>query len=163
MYRICTNIEIPTSAHPIIISIYLFIAPPSALSTEHHYLSFIFIIVPYRKPATGPAFLLFSPRGSRSETEFIGFAGKRARTWPADRPHSSFLSPRGSRSKTEFIGFADRLARTWPADRPHSSFLSPRGSRSETEFIGFAGRRARTLPADRILPSIKNPARAAIT
>ena len=41
MYRICTNIEIPTSAHPIIISIYLLIAPPSALSTEHHYLSFI--------------------------------------------------------------------------------------------------------------------------
>ena len=61
-----------------------------------------------------PVFLLhtFRAGGSRSETEFIGFVGRRARTEPESGLLFRFLPFQGSRSKTEFIGFAGWQART---------------------------------------------------
>ena len=57
-------------------------------------------------------FSFFVAQSSRSETEFIGFAGRRARTEPGPGPPFRFLSAQGSRSETEFIAFAGRRART---------------------------------------------------
>ena len=54
----------------------------------------------------------FRAGGSRSETEFIGFVGRRARTEPESGLLFRFLPFQGSRSKTEFIGFAGWQART---------------------------------------------------
>lgn len=65
--------------------------------------------------AAGPAGLLFPDFqvcGSRSKTEFFGFAGRRARTAPALGHLLSDFPVQGSRSITEFIGFAGRCART---------------------------------------------------
>ena len=56
-------------------------------------------------PAPGPPFLEFRPRGSRKETEFIGFAGSQARTVPAPGPPFLEFTARGSRKETEFIAF----------------------------------------------------------
>ena len=89
-------------------------------------------------------FHFFAAQGSRSKTEFIGFADRRARTEPGPGPLFHFLPSQGSRSKTELIGFADRCARTEPGPGPLFHFLPAQGSRSKTEFIGFADRRART-------------------
>ena len=101
------------------------------------------------------AFYCFArPTGSRSKTEFIDFAGRRARTVPAGGLLFPDFQVCGSRSKTEFFGFAGRRARTVPV----GGLLFPdfqvcgllfsdfqvHGSRSITEFIGFAGRCART-------------------
>ena len=62
------------------------------------------------------AFYCFArPTGSRSKTEFIGFAGRRARTAPAGGLLFSDFQVHGSRSKTEFIDFAGRRTRTAPA------------------------------------------------
>ena len=91
----------------------------------------------------------FRAGGSRSETEFIGFAGRRARTEPESGLLFRFLPFQGSRSKTEFIGFAGWQARTEPESGLLFRFLPFQGSRSKTEFIGFAGRRARTGKAAR--------------
>ena len=97
-------------------------------------------------PAAGrqAGFSLLPGRGSRLETEFIGFAGRRARTMPPPGSYFPHLPARGSRPETEFIGFAGRRARTLPPPGSHFPLLPVRGSRPETEFIGFAGRRART-------------------
>ena len=57
-------------------------------------------------------FSFFAAQSSRSKTEFIGFAGRRARTEPGPGPLFHFLPAQGSRSETEFIGFAGRRART---------------------------------------------------
>ena len=62
------------------------------------------------------AFYCFThPPGSRSKTEFISFAGRRARTAPAPGLLFPDFQVCGSRSKTEFIDFAGRRARTPPA------------------------------------------------
>ena len=62
------------------------------------------------------AFYCFArPSGSRSKTEFFGFAGRRARTAPAGGLLFPDFQVYGSRSKTEFFGFAGRRARTAPA------------------------------------------------
>ena len=62
------------------------------------------------------AFYCFArPTGSRSKTEFFGFAGRRARTAPAPGLLFPDFQVCGSRSKTEFIDFAGRRARTPPA------------------------------------------------
>ena len=97
-------------------------------------------------PANGrDAFYCFSrPTGSRSKTEFFGFAGRRARTGPAPGLLFPDLQVHGSRSKTEFISFAGRRARTAPAGGLLFPDFQVCGSRSKTEFIDFAGRRART-------------------
>ncbi|MBL6467889.1 MAG: hypothetical protein JNG50_00130, partial [Mogibacterium sp.] len=58
-----------------------------------------FFLLPAGKPT-------FSSRGSRSETEFIGFAGTQARTLPVLGLAFRFVPPRGSRPETEFSGFA---------------------------------------------------------
>ncbi len=101
-----------------------------------------------REPCRRPGRLhhFFQAPSSRSKTEFIGFAGRQARTLPPIGPLSSFFQARGSRSETEFIGFAGRQARTLPAVGPPSLLFQARCSRTETEFIGFADRQARTLP-----------------
>ena len=91
-----------------------------------------------------PLFLLFPVRGSRSKAEFIGFAGRQARTETEPGPPFLLFPFRGSRSETEFIGFAGRQARTKPEFGPLFHLFPFRGSRSETEFIGFAGSRPRT-------------------
>ena len=96
-------------------------------------------------PAPGLYFPLFPSQSSRTKTEFIGFAGSRARTKPGPGPPFHFLPAQGSRSKTEFIGFAGSRARTPPAPGLYFPLFSAQGSRSKTEFIGFAGSRARTL------------------
>ena len=94
------------------------------------------------------AFYCFArPTGSRSKTEFFGFAGRRARTGPAPGLLFPDLQVHGSRSKTEFISFAGRRARTAPAGGLLFPDFQVHGSRSKTEFIDFAGRRARTPPA----------------
>ena len=62
----------------------------------------------------------FQVCGSRSKTEFFGFAGRRARTAPAGGLLLSDFQVCGSRSKTELIGFAGRRARTAPACEPRS-------------------------------------------
>ena len=101
-------------------------------------------------PADGPGGLLFPGfqiYGSRSKTEFIDFAGRRARTAPAGGLLFSDYLVHGSRSKTEFIGFAGRCARTVPAGGLLFPDFKVCGSRSKTEFFGFADRRARTKPA----------------
>ncbi|MEE0418282.1 MAG: hypothetical protein UDJ85_07130, partial [Clostridia bacterium] len=54
----------------------------------------------------------FRAGGSRSETEFIGFVGRRARTKPESGLLFRLFPFQGSRSKTEFIGFAGWRART---------------------------------------------------
>ena len=98
------------------------------------------------------AFYCFArPTGSRSKTEFIGFAGRRARTAPAGGLLFPDFQIHGSRSKTEFIDFAGRRARTAPACGLLSSDFQVCGSRSKTEFFGFAGRRARTVPVGGLL------------
>ena len=56
----------------------------------------------------------FQVHGSRSKTEFFGFAGRRARTAPAGGLLFPDFQVCGSRSKTEFFGFAGRRARTVP-------------------------------------------------
>ena len=89
-------------------------------------------------------FSFFAAQSSRSKTEFIGFAGSRARTEPRSGPLFRFLPAQGSRSKTESIGFAGSRARTEPGPGPLFHFLPAQGSRTKTEFIGFAGSRART-------------------
>ena len=62
------------------------------------------------------AFYCFArPTGSRSKTEFIDFAGRRARTPPAGGLLFPDFQVHGSRSKTEFFGCAGRCARTVPA------------------------------------------------
>ena len=67
------------------------------------------------------AFYCFThPPGSRSKTEFISFAGRRARTAPAPGLLFPDFQVCGSRSKTEFIDFAGRRARTVPAPEPRS-------------------------------------------
>ena len=66
-------------------------------------------------PAGGLLFPDFQVHGSRSKTEFFGFAGRRARTAPACELLFSDFQVHGSRSKTEFFGFAGRRARTAPA------------------------------------------------
>ena len=91
-------------------------------------------------------FSFFAAQSSRSKTEFIGFAGRRARTKPGPGLYFPLFPTQSSRTKTEFIGFAGRRARTEPGPGPLFRFLPAQGSRSETEFIGFAGRRARTEP-----------------
>ena len=63
-------------------------------------------------PAPGPLFRFLPAQGSRSETEFIGFAGHRARTMPAPGLYFPLFPAQSSRSKTEFIGFAGNRART---------------------------------------------------
>ncbi len=68
----------------------------------------------------GRVLLFCASPGSRSKTEFIGFAGRRARTGPVPGPLFSDFTFQGSRSKTEFIGFAGRCARTGPAPGPRS-------------------------------------------
>ena len=94
------------------------------------------------------AFYCFArPTGSRSKTEFFGFAGRRARTRPACELLFPDFQVCGSRSKTEFFGFAGRRARTAPAGELLFPDFQVCGSRSKTEFIDFAGRRARTAPA----------------
>ena len=94
------------------------------------------------------AFYCFArPTGSRSKTEFFGFAGRRARTVPVGGLLFPDFQVCGSRSKTEFIDFAGRRARTAPAGGLLFSDFQVHGSRSKTEFFGFAGRRARTVPA----------------
>ena len=95
----------------------------------------------------GPAFSIPPACGSRKKTEFIGFAGRRARTTPAPGPPFSIFPACGSRKETDFIGFAGRRARTTPAYGPPFSIFPARGLRTKTEFIGFASRRARTSPA----------------
>ena len=105
-------------------------------------------------PADGPGGLLFPDFqvcGSRSKTEFIGFAGRCARTVPAGGLLFPDFKVCGSRSKTKFFGFAGRRARTAPARRLPFSGFQIYGSRSKTEFIGFAGRCARTVPAGGLL------------
>ena len=83
-------------------------------------------------------------QGSRSKIEFIGFAGRRARTEPESGLLFRLFPFQGSRSETEFIGFAGRRARTNP-DHGLLFHLFPfQGSRSETEFIGFAESKAPT-------------------
>ncbi|MGN0646926.1 MAG: hypothetical protein ACI4J9_08220, partial [Mogibacterium kristiansenii] len=89
----------------------------------------------------------FQVHGSRSKTEFFGFAGRRARTAPAGGLLFPDFQVHGSRSKTEFFGFAGRCARTAPAGGLLFPDFQVHGSRSKTEFIDFAGRRARTVPA----------------
>ena len=89
----------------------------------------------------------FRAGGSRSETEFIGFVGRRARTEPESGLLFRFLPFQGSRSGTEFIGFAGWQARTEPESGLLFRFLPFQGSRSKTEFIGFAGWQARTEKA----------------
>ena len=96
-------------------------------------------------PPPGLYFPLFPAQSSRTKTEFIGFAGNRARTSPAPGLYFPLFPAQSSRSKTEFIGFAGRRARTEPGPGPLFRFLPAQSSRSKTEFIGFAGRRARTL------------------
>ena len=96
-------------------------------------------------PAPGPLFRFLPAQGSRSKTEFIGFAGNRARTMPPPGLYFPLFSAQGSRSETEFIGFAGRRARTMPAPGLYFPLFPAQSSRSKTEFIGFAGRRARTL------------------
>ena len=91
-------------------------------------------------------FSFFAAQSSRSKTEFIGFAGRRARTEPGPGPLFHFLSAQGSRSKTKFIGFAGRHARTKPGPGLYFPLFPTQSSRTKTEFIGFAGRRARTEP-----------------
>ena len=54
----------------------------------------------------------FRAGGSRSETEFIGFVGRRARTEPESGLLFRLDQFQGSRSGTEFIGFAGWQART---------------------------------------------------
>ena len=100
-------------------------------------------------PANGrDAFYCFArPTGSRSKTEFFGFAGRRARTAPAGGLLFPDFQVHGSRSKTEFIDFSGRRARTGPAPGLLFPDFQVCGSRSKTEFIDFAGRRARTPPA----------------
>ena len=94
------------------------------------------------------AFYCFArPSGSRSKTEFFGFAGRRARTAPAGGLLFPDFQVYGSRSKTEFFGFAGRCARTVPGGGLLFPDFQVCGSRSKTEFFGFAGRRARTAPA----------------
>ena len=94
------------------------------------------------------AFYCFThPPGSRSKTEFFGFAGRRARTGPAPGLLFPDFQVCGSRSKTEFFGFAGRCARTATAGGLLFPDFQVCGSRSKTEFIDFAGRRARTPPA----------------
>ena len=69
------------------------------------------------------SFPFLPDRGSRLETEFIGFAGRGARTLPPSGAHFPFLPGRGSRPETEFIGLAGRGARTLPpsgSSTPHS-------------------------------------------
>ena len=87
-------------------------------------------------PAPGPPFLEFRPRGSRKETEFIGFAGSQARTAPAPGPPFLIFRPGGLRTKTEFIGFAGRRTQTPPAPGPAFLFWRLRGLRTKTDFIG---------------------------
>ena len=90
------------------------------------------------------SFFIFAAQSSRSKTEFIGFAGRRARTKPGPGLYFPLFPTQSSRTKTEFIGFAGRRARTEPGPGPLFRFLSAQGSRSKTEFIDFAGRRARS-------------------
>ena len=97
-------------------------------------------------PPSGAHFPFLPGRGSRPETEFIGLAGRGARTLRPPGAHFSLLSVWGSRLKTEIIGFARRGARTLPPSGSPTPILSGRGSRSKTEIIGFARRGARTLP-----------------
>ena len=92
------------------------------------------------------SFFIFAAQSSRSKTEFIGFAGRRARTEPGPGLYFPLFPTQSSRTKTEFIGFAGRRARTEPGPGPLFHFLPAQGSRSETEFIDFAGSRARTKP-----------------
>ena len=66
------------------------------------------------EPESGLLFRLLPFQGSRSKTEFIGFAGRQARTEPESGLLFRLLPFQGSRSKTEFIGFAGRRARTKP-------------------------------------------------
>ena len=84
-------------------------------------------------------------RGSRPKTEYIGLAGRRARTLSESEPAAVDFPGGGSRPETEFNGFAGRRARTFPEPGPVVADFSGGGSRPETEFNGFAGRRARTL------------------
>ena len=98
------------------------------------------------------AFYCFArPTGSRSKTEFIDFAGRRARTVPAGGLLFPDFQVCGSRSKTEFFGFAGRRARTAPAGGLLFPDFQVCGSRSKTEFFGFPGRRARTGPASKLI------------
>ena len=61
---------------------------------------------------TGPACPFLPARGSRLETEFIGFAANRARTVAAAGLDFSKIPARGSRLETEINGFAGNRART---------------------------------------------------
>ena len=72
---------------------------------------------------------ILSDRGSRPETEIIGFAGRRARTLLSSGAHFPLLPVWSSRPETEIIGFARRRARTLP----------PSGSLIPISFgLGFA-------------------------
>lgn len=51
-------------------------------------------------------------RGLRTETEIIGFAGRRTRTGSAARPPFLDYMARGLRTETEIIGFAGRHTQT---------------------------------------------------
>ena len=99
----------------------------------------------------GCVLLFCASHGSRSKTEFIDFAGRRARTAPACGLLFPDFQVHGSRSKTEFFGFAGRCARTAPAGGLLFPDFQVRSSRSKTEFFGFTGRRARTAPAGGLL------------
>ena len=85
-------------------------------------------------------------RGSRLKTEFIGLAGRRARTLSEAEPVAADLRGGGSRPETEFNGFAGRRARTFPELGPVVADFSGGGSRLKTKINGFAGSRARTAP-----------------
>ncbi len=73
----------------------------------------------------GPPVLNFRPGGSRKETEFIGFAGRRTQTAPAPGPPFLIFRPGGLRTVTDFIGFAGRRTQTVPAPGPHVSSVRP--------------------------------------
>ena len=72
-----------------------------------------------RRPP-GRLFSFLRPRGLRTKTDFIDFAGRRTQTAPAAGPAFFFFPARGLRTKTEFIGFAGRRTQTAPAAGPVS-------------------------------------------
>ena len=76
-------------------------------------------------------------RGSRLETEFIGFAGNRARTVTPSGPPCPFFPARSLRPETEFIGFAGNRARTLMPSGPAFSFPRPEVRASKRNTFGF--------------------------
>ena len=97
-------------------------------------------------PATGPPFLNFRPRGSRSKTDFIGFAGRRARTGPPAGPRvcSPFLaSPYSSVQGSKL--FPAQCRPPGPGFAPHSPLALIPPSKGANFFMPGAGRRAQGL------------------